>query len=106
MPLTIVEGWTGVIRMACSDANGRADLTGADVALRLYDKVHDEVIEAGTVTVEIAVSGEISFAPSGVDFVRADSPYYARVSVVDVLGKQIYFPSDDTDVWTVRGVGP
>lgn len=106
MPLTLVEGWTAPIEMTLKAAGVERDLTGASVELRLYDKSHDEILEAGATDVIIAASGRIQFVPSGTDFVQASSPYYARVGVVDALGRDSWHPSDDPDVWTVRGVGP
>ncbi len=106
MPLTLVEGWTAPIDMILKSAGVETDLAGAAVELRLYDKRHDEILEAGMTDITIAASGQIQFVPSGADFVQADSPYYVRVGVVDALGQQSYHPSDDPDVWTVRGVGP
>lgn len=111
MPFTIVEGWTKPIAMilrdsGSTDADQRTDLTGASVELRLYDKAHAEILEAGATGITLAVSGEIEFVPSGVDFVEANSPNYARVKITDALGQVSFHPSDDPDVWTVRGVGP
>lgn len=107
MPLTLVEGWTGPIDMVLKGRGVEVDLTGATVELRLFDNAHAEILEAGQTTIgAIVISGEVTFLPSGTDFVEAQSPYYARISVVDALGQQTFHPSGDPDVWTVRGVGP
>ena len=106
MPLEIVEGWTAPIQMTLKSDGAERDITGATLALRLWNNVHAEVVEDGELTVLVAVSGLISFSPGAIDFQRSLSPYYVRVQVTDVAGDVSWHPSTETDVWTVRGVGP
>ena len=107
MPLTVVAGWTGPIAMTLKGAGVENYLTGATLELRLWGNDHVEIAEAGTLDPgPIVASGQVRFLPSGTDFALENSPYYARIQVIDALGQKTFYPSDETDVWTVRGVGP
>lgn len=104
MPMTVVEGWTGDIDLSLKQAGTPTNLTGATVALRLFDKAGDEVSEGGTLaTTGAPTDGIVRYSPGALDFLRSRSPMYARVEVVSG-GKKTFYPSQNSDVWTVIAV--
>lgn len=104
MALTLVEGWTSPITLVLRDAGVLTDLSGATVELRIFDNCQNEFVESGALAVEIAVSGQCLYTPDAVDFLKALSPYYVRVEVTDAVGDVSFYPSAESDIWTVRSV--
>ena len=104
MPLTVVEGWTGEIDLDLKQAGLPANLTGATVALRLFDKAGAEITEGGSLAVTgDPTAGRVRYSPVAADFDLDKSPLYARVEVT-TGGKTTFYPSKNSDVWTVVSV--
>jgi len=103
MPMTVVEGWTGDIDFVLKQAGVARNLVGASVELRLFDKSGVEISEGGSLALLDAANGTVRYSPGANDFLRSNSPLYARVEVTSG-GKLTFHPSENADVWTVISV--
>ena len=103
MPMTVVEGWTADLDFVLAQNGVPTNLTGATVELLLYDRGGVEITESGGLAVQDADNGVVRYSPDAGDLLVANSPLYARVKVTNG-GKDSFYPSANSDVWTVQPV--
>lgn len=102
MPIEVIEAWTGPIDMQLQADGSAVNLSGSAVELILRGADGVMVGTTGNVTILSATAGTVRYLPDTLDLLARRSPYRARYKVTDGSSRQVFFPSGESDLWTVR----
>lgn len=100
----IIAGTTAALRFQLLEAGAPINLTGATVTVLLSDRTGTAVASPGSVSVDDALNGKVSFTPTDANvFNAALSPYSIRWKVVDGSSAIYYVPTGPRDLLDIAG---
>jgi len=104
MRYALVAGWTSPIDfyLKSKGATPSGTMSGMTADLVLREKNTGALVTTtGDVSVQDTTNWIVRFSPDPSDLV--EGIYRARFKVTDGSGLVAYFPSDDWDIWEIRG---
>ena len=104
MTYDVVAGWTAPIDidLLSRGASPSGTMVGMTAALILRDPASGVTLDTtGDVTIPDTATWTVRYSPDAADLIPG--VYRGRVKITDSGGLIAYFPSDEWDVWIIRG---